>query len=114
MRARVEQLVINARDPRALVRFWAQILGGEPVDRARGWSHVEVPGSLRMAFQPDPDVKGGRNRLHPDLEVDDIEVAVARAVGLGAVRVGEVVTDEAGSFQVMQDPEGNEFCLVHD
>lgn len=114
MRARVKQLVINARDPRGQVRFWTEILGGEPVDRAHGWSHVNAPDSLRLAFQPDLQEKDGRNRLHLDLEVDDIEAAVARAAALGASRVGGVVTDEAGSFQVMHDPEGNEFCFVHD
>ncbi len=32
---------------------------------------------------------------------------------LGAVRVGGLVVDEQGSFQVLRDPEGNEFCFVH-
>ncbi|MEJ5914920.1 VOC family protein [Pseudokineococcus sp. 1T1Z-3] len=115
MKARLEQLVIDARDPRVLVRFWAEVLGGEPVDRARGWSHVAVPGSLRLAFQPDPEGKSSRNRLHLDLEVDDIEAAVEQAVELGALRVvGGTVTGETGSFHVMQDPKGNEFCFVHD
>jgi len=31
-------------------------------------------------------------------------------VGLGATQV-EVVTDEAGTFVILQDPEGNEFCV---
>jgi len=114
MQARVEQLVINARHPRELVRFYAQLLGGHPVDRARGWSHVQVPESLRLAFQPASEDKDGRNRLHLDLEVDDIEIAVGRATAIGAVRAGDVVTDDAGSFQVMRDPEGNEFCFVSD
>jgi hypothetical protein len=38
--------------------------------------------------------------------------AVARARELGATEVGSVVIDEQGSFQVMTDPEGKEFCLV--
>jgi hypothetical protein len=59
-----------------------------------------------------PEAKTGKNRL--DIEVDEIEPAVADALALGAVRLGEVHTDEQGSFQVMQDPEGNEFCFVTD
>ncbi|MET1075289.1 MAG: VOC family protein, partial [Umezawaea sp.] len=82
--------------------------------RALGWSHVEPPGSPRMSFQPVPEPKAGKNRLHLDVGVDDIEAAAVVAVGLGAQRVGVVVTDETGSFQVMLDPEGNEFCLVGD
>ena len=114
VRARLVQIVIDARDPAALVRFWAALLGGDPVDRALGWSHVELPGVGRLAFQPVPEEKAGKNRLHLDLEVDDLEAATAEAVRQGAERVGAVVVDEQGAFQVLRDPEGNEFCLVHD
>ncbi|HXV94569.1 MAG TPA: VOC family protein [Pseudonocardia sp.] len=114
MRARLDQIVVDCRDPAALVRFWAALLGGEPVDRARGWSHVEPPGFPRLSFQPVPEPKAVKNRLHLDIEVEDgtIPAAAAHAVELGAARVGEIVVDDAGSFQVMTDPEGNEFCFV--
>lgn len=113
MRARLEQIVVDSNEPAALVRFWAALLGGEPVDRAFGWSHVEAPGFVRLAFQPVPEGKAGKNRLHLDIEVDDVAGAVAEAVRLGAVEVGAQVRDEQGTFQVMSDPEGNEFCFVH-
>ncbi|MGI5290890.1 VOC family protein [Nonomuraea polychroma] len=112
MRARLNQIVVDCRDPHRLVRFWAALLGGDPVDRARGWSHVEPPGSARLAFQPVTDGKAGKNRLHLDIAVDAIEPAIAQALRLGATRIGETVTDDQGSFQVMSDPEGNEFCFV--
>lgn len=111
----MDQVVIDCRDPHALVRFWAQLLGGEPVDRARGWSHVEPPGFVRLAFQPVPEaVKADKNRLHLDVEVDDIEQACIEAERLGGRRVGPTVRAELGSYQVLQDLEGNEFCFVHD
>ncbi|MEW2529639.1 VOC family protein [Streptomyces sp. NPDC047071] len=112
MRAHLQQIVVDCREPKALVTFWARVLGGDPVDRARGWSHVELPGLPRLAFQPVPEGKAVKNRLHLDVAVDDIEAATAEAVRLGAVRAGEPVTDDQGSFQVMLDPEGNEFCFV--
>ncbi|MHD0306400.1 VOC family protein [Rhodococcus erythropolis] len=37
------------------------------------------------------------------------EVAAER---LGATRVATVQQDPAGTFQVMLDPEGNEWCVV--
>jgi catechol 2,3-dioxygenase-like lactoylglutathione lyase family enzyme len=114
MRARLDQIVLDCRDPRSLVRFWAGLLGGEPVDRAHNWSHVEPPNFPRLAFQPVPEAKAGKNRLHLDIEVDAIEPAIAEALALGAIRLGRVHTDEKGSFQVMRDPEGNEFCFVTD
>ncbi|NUW43068.1 VOC family protein [Nonomuraea rhodomycinica] len=114
MRVRLNQIVVDCRDPRSLVRFWAALLGGDPVDRARGWSHVEPPEGVRLAFQPVAEDKAVKNRLHLDIEVDAIEPATAHALRLGATRIGETVTDDKGSFQVMADPEGNEFCFVCD
>ncbi|MFE6776772.1 VOC family protein [Streptomyces sp. NPDC057702] len=112
MRAHLHQIVVDCRKPGDLVRFWAGLLGGEPVERARGWAHVEPPGLARLAFQPVPEHKAVKNRLHLDIAVDDIDVAVDRAVTLGASRVGPTVTDDQGAFQAMRDPEGNEFCFV--
>lgn len=112
MRAHLHQIVVDCREPKVLVRFWAQLLGSDPVDRARGWSHVELPGFARLAFQPVPEGKTVKNRFHLDIAVDDIEAATAEAVGMGAAQVGETVTDDQGSFQAMLDPEGNEFCFV--
>ncbi len=114
MRPRLDQVVIDSRQPAALARFWAALLGGQPVDRARGWSHVDAPGFPRLSFQPVPEPRTTKNRLHLDIEVDPggIPAAVATAVELGASPAGEPVTDDKGSFQVMRDPEGNEFCFV--
>jgi RNA polymerase sigma-70 factor, ECF subfamily len=114
VRPRLDQIVVDSRDPAAQVRFWAGLLGGEPVDRERGWSHVEPPDFPKLSFQPVPEARTGKNRLHLDVAVDpgDLPAAVARAVELGARRLGEPVTDEQGTFQVMADPEGNEFCFV--
>ena len=47
-----------------------------------------------------------------DVRVDDIAEAIERLRGRGATAVGTMVTDEQGSFQILRDPEGNEFCLV--
>lgn len=112
MRLRLAQIVIDARDPAGLVRFWAALAGGTVVDRAHGWSHVEPPGLPKLSFQPAPEPPTGKNRLHLDLLVDDIAAAVGVAHALGAIASGAPVTDEQGAFQVMTDPEGNEFCFV--
>ncbi|MCY9786787.1 VOC family protein [Nocardiopsis sp. EMB25] len=109
----VDQWVVNAADPAALARFWAFVLGGEPVERSDGWAYVEgVEGRPRLSFQPDPAPRAAPNRVHPDVRVDDIPAATEAVVGRGATVGGDVVTDAQGSFQVLRDPEGNEFCLV--
>ncbi|MFG3039635.1 MULTISPECIES: VOC family protein [unclassified Streptomyces] len=112
MRAHVQEIVFDCAGPAALVRFWSGLLGGEPVDRSEDWSYVDPPEFVRIAFQRVPEGKAAKNRLHLDLEVEDPERAADEALASGAVRVGGLVTDEQGSFQVMRDPEGNEFCFV--
>jgi hypothetical protein len=112
MRAHVSEIVFDCADPAGLVRFWAGLLGGAPVDRSPDWSYVEPPGFVRIAFQRVPEGKAVKNRLHLDVHADDIGAAADEASTLGASRVGDVVTDPYGAFQVMRDPEGNEFCLV--
>jgi predicted enzyme related to lactoylglutathione lyase len=112
VRARLDQVVVDCLEPARLVRFWAALLGGDAVERAGGWAHVEPPGSPKLSFQPVPEPKAVKNRLHLDIAVDDVPAAAETAVGLGARRVGEVVVDAQGAFQVMRDPEGNEFCFT--
>ncbi|KUH39514.1 MULTISPECIES: VOC family protein [Streptomyces] len=114
MRVTVNEIVFDCADPAAQVRFWAGLLGGEPVDRAADWSYVDPPGFVRVAFQRVPEGKAVKNRLHLDLDARDVAGAADAAVARGAERVGGLVRDEQGCFQVLRDPEGNEFCFVGD
>ncbi|MFJ6698862.1 VOC family protein [Streptomyces sp. NPDC091272] len=112
MRARIDEIVFDCADPAALVRFWASLVGGEPVDRSPDWSYIDVPDFTRLAFQRVPEGKAAKNRLHIDLVAEDIPAFSAEAVTLGARLSGGIVTQEPGSFQVLLDPEDNEFCFV--
>ena len=77
----------------------------------------------RLFFQKVPEGKTAKNRVHldvraaPGLEGEErmaaLQAEAERLVGLGAAqqrRVEPAPPMEAG-FIVMQDPEGNEFCL---
>jgi predicted enzyme related to lactoylglutathione lyase len=44
--------------------------------------------------------------------VDDIDAERDRLTAQGATTVADLYTTAHGRFQVMLDPEGNEFCLV--
>jgi hypothetical protein len=57
-----------------------------------------------------PDPKRGKNRLHIDLRATDFESAVGAAVALGAERADDVY--DGPRWQVLRDPEGNEFCIL--
>lgn len=114
MRITLDQIVVDCPHPAAAAEFWAALLGGDPVERDLGWAHVTTPGLPKISFQPVPEKKQVKNRLHLDLEVDDIGGAVEHARGLGAQLIGEVVRGASGSYQVMADPWGTEFCFVAD
>jgi predicted enzyme related to lactoylglutathione lyase len=61
-----------------------------------------------------PEGKTAKNRLHLDLDCDDLTEARRRLELLGASFVHE--KDEYGvHWMTFQDPEGNEFCVAaHD
>ena len=77
----------------------------------------------RFFFQKVPEGKTAKNRLHldvraaPGLDGDErmaaLEAECARLVALGASRLRrhEPAPPMSAGFIVMQDPEGNEFCL---
>ncbi|MDF4251681.1 VOC family protein [Streptomyces sp. WMMB303] len=76
----------------------------------------------RLFFQRVPEGKVAKNRLHLDVRtgtglvgeerIAALEAECARLVALGAQRVRLLLADEENeSCLVMQDVEGNEFCL---
>ena len=110
---RVDEIVVDCRDPAMLATFWGAVLGVAPNIRDATWATVRDPDSaLVVAFQEVPEPKAGKNRVHIDIRVPHLEEAAAACVALGATAEGPIKTDDEGSFQVMFDPEGNEFCLV--
>ncbi|MFF3940774.1 VOC family protein [Streptomyces phaeofaciens] len=66
----------------------------------------------RLLFQRVPEPKAGKNRLHLDLHPGEGRRAgeVERLTALGASVLREV-REPSGTWVVMADPEGNEFCV---
>lgn len=108
----VDEVVIDCREPRQLAQFWAAVLGGEIGERNSDWCYIFPPGWSQLSFQRVPESKTVKNRLHIDVAVQDLAAATAQAALIGARRIGEVRHTASGSFQVLEDPEGNEWCLV--
>ena len=108
-------VVVDCLDPEPLARFWAALLDCEIASSSGAWVALAstAPGHPRVAFQKVPETKAGKNRLHLDVWVDDIRAATVEAEALGARRIGALVEDSDEPFQVLADPAGNEFCLVH-
>jgi hypothetical protein len=141
------QVTFDCADPGRLARFWAEALGyrlEEPPDGFATWQDYWVSRGLppeevedgydsivdpegvrpRIWFQPVPEGKVVKNRLHLDLGVSGgrrvpletrrrrIDAEAERLVAAGATRL-RVLSEEGVDHYgvVMADPEGNEFCL---
>jgi predicted enzyme related to lactoylglutathione lyase len=113
-------LSIDSDDPRGTAAFWEAALGWRRTHESDQEVVLEPPeGSAEDGVSPDllflrvPEGKTLKNRLHLDLRPDDQEAEVARLEGLGATRVdvGQL-GHEATTWVVLQDPEGNELCVL--
>ena len=107
-----EQIIVDARDPAALGRWWADALGWVVVDDSPDEFEIrptpdQLPGLL---FVQVTDAKESKNRLHPDFRPADQAAEVERLLALGA-RPADIGQGDA-SWVVLIDPEGNEFCVL--
>jgi len=106
--------VLDCRDPEALAPFWAEALGYVMLGSVENYVLL-VPDSRsgpKLLLQRVPEDKAGKNRMHLDIEVPQIEHLATRLQGMGAQRLRSDVLAEHGSHWIlMADPEGNEFCI---
>ena len=109
---RLDGINVPCLDKHALAAFWCELLGttvrGE-VAQYLGL-HPVAEGQPRLLFQQ-VDGPLPEGRLHLDLDSEDVDADVARAVALGAT-VRQEVRELGMRWTVLQDPEGNTFCLV--
>lgn len=119
--------VFHVTDLEVGQRFWSQLTGIEPISSV-------FPGRSAYLGQPDPwrhevilwkvdEEKGAvTNRSHVDIWVDDVDDAIEQIVDIsGSVKQSPTIYPRPHSYPgepsridwaVMQDPFGNEFCLV--
>jgi 4a-hydroxytetrahydrobiopterin dehydratase len=98
-------ICIDCQEPEALLRWWATAL-----------RYVERDGNLYdpagdgpfVWFQPVPEPKTVKNRVHLDLMLPRHEAAARRDL---LVAMGGHLLDEQETFWVLADPEGNEVCV---
>ncbi|MHA7145167.1 VOC family protein [Arthrobacter sp. TmT3-37] len=119
--------VLESTDHCALARWWAEALGWEvlietddeavlvpPWARELGatLSFEQVPPGL--VFVPVTHEKQGKNRLHLDFAPhtgQDRAAEIERLLALGARRT-DVGQGPEVSWEVLADPDGNEFCIL--
>ena len=138
--ARQVQIAIDCVDPERLAAFWVGVLGYElrrpPAGHAtwadyshtvavvagEAWCMIVDPDGTGppLLFHSVPERKAGKNRVHLDISVapgapvDEckplVDAEARRLVALGATHV-RTDQDDHDYYAVMQDPEGNEFCV---
>jgi hypothetical protein len=115
---------LDAADARKVAQRWAELLGcdwqampldGASVDREAGepasyvdegkdfFSVADIPGApfASLDVAPVPEPKSAKNRVHVDVFGDTAEI-VAR---------GATLLTGLPRWDVLADPEGNEFCV---
>jgi hypothetical protein len=142
------QITVDCIDPDQLVRFWAVALNyivepapdgfatwraywislGEPEEELGDGDCADSivdPAGLgpRLWFQPVPEAKAVKNRLHLDLGVsggravawdlrkERVDDEASRLTAVGASTLVVHSGDGAHYSITMADPEGNEFCI---
>jgi hypothetical protein len=109
--AQLYELCVDTTDSETserIARWWAEVLGGRPDDDGRGFSWVaDVPGLPfeTIDFVPVPEPKSVKNRIHWDVDCDDLDGLVARGAEVLARPT------ESTPWHVCADPDGNEFCV---
>ena len=106
----IKTVTLDCRDALVSARCWAGALGSSvDEDATADRAYVEAAGwgAPNMWFTRVPEPKVAKNRMHFDLRAPgSIADEVARLVALGAR-----VQTEYPDHVVLQDPEGNEFCV---
>jgi len=111
----VAAVVADCADPEALARFWESAGGWRRRDQDHGMQALRSPAGLGpyLEFQPDDGPKTVKNRVHLDVAPhtgDDLqaEVSLLRQAGATPADVGQ----GTAPWEVLADPEGNEFCVL--
>jgi len=112
----IKYMTFDCHNPLLLAEFWSAVLEYETenwpvIDGAT--SKPRDGGVLHIAFIKAPEAKTAKNRLHLDIQPVDgaMESEVERLVELGATRI-DVFNEPSETWTVMNDPEGNEFCVL--
>jgi predicted enzyme related to lactoylglutathione lyase len=115
-RSRLCHFVIDCNDLDRAVAFWSAVLDATEEPVAPQGRHVyrrlRLPDSdIRVLLQHTDDEKLSKERMHLDLEADDVEAEVQRLEALGATR-WDHQQERGYDFWVLRDPWGNEFCVL--
>ncbi len=121
MSASISHTTFDSLDPYAQSLFWSRVLGfaEDPQDPnlpGEDECMIYAPDSgQRLLFIKVPDSKQVKNRLHLDLQPDEVggrDTELQRLLALGATQMDDQRRPDGTGWVVLADPEGNEFCIL--
>ena len=101
------EIVVDTADPLRIATWWADVLGAERTDDKEGYSYLErIPEAPfeSLDFVPVPEPKTLKNRIHIDVTTPDVQLLVDAGATLLRAQDDEI------RWNVLADPDGNEFC----
>jgi catechol 2,3-dioxygenase-like lactoylglutathione lyase family enzyme len=108
-------IVLGVNDVARSTDFWHAALGYVPREPGDGTWVTLAPASgfgallsLMLSETPVQD----HPRIHLDLYAEDQAAEVERLVSLGARRVDWDLYPDDPDFIVLEDPDGNRFCVI--
>jgi Glyoxalase-like domain len=112
-------VVVDCKEPGRQADFWSEALSYEVRERNTDEFLVSDPAGVAfpLYFMKVPEPKVGKNRWHVDLlTAGGMSDEVDRLVELGArlveVRQDPDTLDNPDTWSVLEDPEGNVFCVT--
>ena len=108
-------LTMDANEVESLASFWCEATDYRVADSYYPILAVlasDNPNYPRLLILQVPETKTAKNRLHMEFKTEDLNAEAERIVALGATLIAEREFGDT-KWIVMEDPEGNEFCLVN-
>jgi catechol 2,3-dioxygenase-like lactoylglutathione lyase family enzyme len=112
---------LDCDDAEAMAAFYGRLLGWDVTFRDAGFVLMRDPaGGTGLSFQQEdwyqppvwPEQPGEQHKMiHLDIQVDDLDAAVAHALAAGARLAAHQPRPD---LRVLLDPAGHPFCLFLD
>ena len=102
------EVTIDCVEPERVATFWGALLDAPSQNHGQpGWFRVGplLAGGPVINFQPVPEPKIGKTRIHLDVWTDDLGGAATLVERLGGRKIGAMGEDPEGVGLVLADPD---------
>lgn len=111
----IGSLLLRVNDLDAQIKFWSEALDyrvTNHMDHNFMFLRPKTGEGIGLALSPARSELGEPPRLHMDLYTEDQASEVARLESLGAKQVHWKMRPTDADYIIMEDPEGNRFCVI--